>query len=994
METSVFKRALRVALALFMALYFAPGLIASPQKAYADATTSTNNTARVNDLTGLQSAIGNSSVGTIVVSKTISLTGSASIDGDGKTIQVAAPYADASGACASGATSGYSVFDISPGATVTLKNMTIYGGGTSDTAGGIVLGDSAILNADNVTIARSHRGLSIGSNAKASLANCNIVRNVCGYGAGVLCDGGTLVMNNCSLSENRSTSQGGGAIEIKSSGKFYANNTVIANNCSAEIGGAVNNYESNVYLMNCAVTGNVTTSAANAGGGIGNNAGSFYAVNSIFLDNKYISGGNSTPVASDIGLYSSSSSGSVKLFHCVYGAICNGSSSSVSSIVDDTCKQLSDSDSNSVFAAHRGDGVLCKESGSTTGFTHPALVSKSGTYALYAPLKSGDSNPAASNGIATYFDKSDLNAVKMSYGEGGSTTLGSLNTASTKVNTYFEGGRRADNIIGASGAGEVSMQYRTVKLEESPKNGSVSDITLHGDSKVEGSTVSFEATPDYGYAIGTVTIAKTGEPSTTITPTVSGNMCSFTMPNYDVTVSVSFTNVTHKVTLSAAPENGTVTGIDTTGADKGVGTTVSFNVNAAEGYKVAPVTAAKTDNAGADITVNGPDANGNYSFTMPDCDVIVTVSFKPLPVTPPTPPAPPTTPTTPPISTPSAPSVDPDPAPSGITTSGATDVNGNDGSIVGVTSQMEYKLEGASEWTSVPDGMTELKGLAPGSYLVRYRGASTYTKVTVASASLYKIDVKAKKGGEASANKKAAAKGELITLSAKTAKSYNLRGWIIDGKLIEENTFIMPAADVSVEPVFSPVAQLFTAKAKAYKTKAKLSWKAYPGAAEYKVYVAKPGMKLKKATVLSGDELSYSAKKLKAGKVYCLRVVAVDENGSKLVSSPIVYITPKGGKYANASKLSVASASIALEVGQKAKLGAKVAAKDAKSKRLLAGKGVAKLRYVSSEPAIVKINKKGKVTALHSGTAYVYAIAADGVAKRVKVVVAQRCGRA
>lgn len=758
-----------------------------------------------------------------------------------------------------------------------------------------------------MTIARSHRGLSIGSNAKASLANCNIVRNVCGYGAGVLCDGGTLVMNNCSLSENRSTSQGGGAIEIKSSGKFYANNTVIANNCSAEIGGAVNNYESNVYLMNCAVTGNVTTSAANAGGGIGNNAGSFYAVNSIFLDNKYISGGNSTPVASDIGLYSSSSSGSVKLFHCVYGAICNGSSSSVSSIVDDTCKQLSDSDSNSVFAAHRGDGVLCKESGSTTGFTHPALVSKSGTYALYAPLKSGDSNPAASNGIATYFDKSDLNAVKMSYGEGGSTTLGSLNTASTKVNTYFEGGRRADNIIGASGAGEVSMQYRTVKLEESPKNGSVSDITLHGDSKVEGSTVSFEATPDYGYAIGTVTIAKTGEPSTTITPTVSGNMCSFTMPNYDVTVSVS---------------------------------------------------------------------------------------FKPLPVTPPTPPAPPTTPTTPPISTPSAPSVDPDPAPSGITTSGATDVNGNDGSIVGVTSQMEYKLEGASEWTSVPDGMTELKGLAPGSYLVRYRGASTYTKVTVASASLYKIDVKAKKGGEASASKKAAAKGELITLSAKTAKSYNLRGWIIDGKLIEENTFIMPAADVSVEPVFSPVAQLFTAKAKAYKTKAKLSWKAYPGAAEYKVYVAKPGMKLKKATVLSGDELSYSAKKLKAGKVYCLRVVAVDENGSKLVSSPIVYITPKGGKYANASKLSVASASIALEVGQKAKLGAKVAAKDAKSKRLLAGKGVAKLRYVSSEPAIVKINKKGKVTALHSGTAYVYAIAADGVAKRVKVVVAQRCGRA
>lgn len=900
-ETSVFKRALRVTLALFMALYFAPGLMAVPQSAHADDETVASNTVTVDDLTALQGAIVNPSVDTIVVSQTIRLSDNTKIDGNGKIIQVETPYVDASGACASGATSSYSIFSISSGTAVELKDMIIYGGINTyeNTAGGITLNAGATLNAENLTIARSYRGIYIEKGAKASLTNCNVVRNVSSYGAGVLCSGGTLIMDGCSLSENRSTSQGGGAIEINNNGKFYANNTVIANNCSAEIGGAVNNYNSNVYLMNCTVTGNVTTRSGASGGGIGCNDCSFYAVNSIFKDNKYIPYGTDEPVASDIGLAVSSSEGRVKLSHCIYGAICNsnGNSSTSAGIVGSTCKSISDSSigGNIVFAALRGDGVLCKESGETSGFTHPALVSKSGVYALYAPLKNDNSNPAVTGGVATYFDKSDLSAVKMSYGDGGSTVLGTLGVAETKVSSYFEGSSRVDGVIGASGPGEVAIKYHTVKLEPAPEHGSVNGLTLHGDSKKAGTdTVSFEVLPDSGYVIGTVNIAKTDDPSTTITPTVNGNAYSFTMPDYDVTVSVSF------------------------------------------------------------------DA---------------------LPTTPVTPPAPVTP-------TPSTPSAEPDPTPSGITASGATDINGNDGVISGVTSQMEYKLEGEREWTPVPAGMTELKGLAPGSYLVRYRGASTYTKVTVAGAPLYKIEVKAAKGGEASTNKTAAAKGEIVTLSAKPAKSYNLRGWMVNGKHIEENTFAMPAADVSVEPVFSPAAKLFTAKAKAYKTKAKLSWKAYPGAAEYKVYVAKPGKKLKKAALLSGDKLSYSAKKLKGGKVYRLRVVAVDENGSKLASSPIVYITPKGGKYANASKLNVASTSMTLDVDQKAKLCAKVATKDAKGKKLLAVKNVAKLRYVSSEPSIVKVSKKGTVTALQSGTAYVYAIAADGVAKRVKVVVA------
>ena len=116
-------------------------------------------------------------------------------------------------------------------------------------------------------------------------------------------------------------------------------------------------------------------------------------------------------------------------------------------------------------------------------------------------------------------------------------------------------------------------------------------------------------------------------------------------------------------------------------------------------------------------------------------------------------------------------------------------------------------------------------------------------------------------------------------------------------------------------------------------------------------------------------------------------VVAVAEDGSKISSSPIAYVTPKGKSYANASKLSVSKKSVSLGAGEKAKVSAKVIRLDSKGKKLLKVSGVKKVRYMSSEPTIVKVTKYGNITALRAGTAYVYAIAADGVYKRIKVTV-------
>ena len=286
--------------------------------------------------------------------------------------------------------------------------------------------------------------------------------------------------------------------------------------------------------------------------------------------------------------------------------------------------------------------------------------------------------------------------------------------------------------------------------------------------------------------------------------------------------------------------------------------------------------------------------------------------------------------------------------------------------------------------------------------LIRYKGYSAYTKVVVAAAPAYSVEVKPVAGGTATANKATAMKGEAITFSATADKGFNLRGWMIGDEFIEADSVTMPASDITVEPVFTPVQNLFTANAKASSDRATLSWKQVEGAVKYRVYLAKADGKLKRVTTIElpaaeeGEVIdeaaiqaacAYTAKKLKSGIIYKLRVVAVAEDGSRISSSPIAYVTPKGKSYANASKLSVSKKSVSLGAGEKAKVSTKVTRLDSKGKKLLKVSGVKKIRYMSSEPTIVKVTKYGNITALRAGTAYVYAIAADGVYKRIKVTV-------
>ena len=456
----------------------------------------------------LQAALENADENSeIVVTQTIELPNDAVVDGHGAIVRVVAPYIREDGIVPSAESeecSNYTVFKIPDATNATIKNMTVWGGKSSRAA---IYNYCGTLNMENVTITRSYQGFN-NYCGKAILKNCNIVRNVCNNAGGILCFGNTavLVMDGCSLSENRSTGSngGGGAIEIKGGSKFYANNTVIINNSSSEIGGAINCYtNSKAWLTNCTISGNVTTAAsAYYGGGVGLHTGEdglFYAVNTIIADNYQIVGDNK--MRSDIGLYGETPN---KFINCLYGEIYKRTDmlpGALGDYIDTTdCKV----DTSSAFAAkYRNDGVLIYGDAVTMGFAHPSSLTKTaGIPALYVPIKI--SGQASTGGVKTYLDYSDITNVKVGYGETDDITslTGDENApeSSEQVITYYEGGERVVGVIGASLA--TNAVYYTVTLAQGFSNGWVLGATVYGDTYLAGTEITIQGKSDDGYVLG------------------------------------------------------------------------------------------------------------------------------------------------------------------------------------------------------------------------------------------------------------------------------------------------------------------------------------------------------------------------------------------------------------------------------------------------------------------------------------------------------------
>ena len=140
------------------------------------------------------------------------------------------------------------------------------------------------------------------------------------------------------------------------------------------------------------------------------------------------------------------------------------------------------------------------------------------------------------------------------------------------------------------------------------ENGSMS---LPASAKTDQVVNITDIKPNDGYKLDKITVkSSNGKPVE-----VTNN--SFKMPAGDVTVDATFTKVAYRITKQN-PINGTFTVPETAE----VGSTVTISINPNKGYELDTISVR--DGEGA-IPVNG------NTFTMPASDVVVDVTFKPIP---------------------------------------------------------------------------------------------------------------------------------------------------------------------------------------------------------------------------------------------------------------------------------------------------------------------------------------------------------------------------
>lgn len=175
--------------------------------------------------------------------------------------------------------------------------------------------------------------------------------------------------------------------------------------------------------------------------------------------------------------------------------------------------------------------------------------------------------------------------------------------------------------------------------------------------------------------------------------------------------------------------------------------------------------------------------------------------------------------------------------------------------------------------------------------------------------------------------------------------------------------------------------ELLIAKVSASNKSQIIRWNSVKSADGYFIYGAKANGKYKCLRTVSKKVLRWKRTGLKKGTPYRYYVKAyklIDGKRVSLSKSLPAYSTTKGGKYGNPVKLRTKRSLVSVKSGKKIKLNVKAAGKKM-------NKASKKVRYLSTNPSIAKVSKKGIVTGGRRGTCYVYCVAWNGLSKKIKV---------
>ena len=168
-----------------------------------------------------------------------------------------------------------------------------------------------------------------------------------------------------------------------------------------------------------------------------------------------------------------------------------------------------------------------------------------------------------------------------------------------------------------------------------------------------------------------------------------------------------------------------------------------------------------------------------------------------------------------------------------------------------------------------------------------------------------------------------------------------------------------------------------------------LKWTKYTGADGYVIYGSQCNIggrkyKLVKLADVSGDQTTWTSTKLKKGTYYKYNVKAyklVDGRQVWLATAKVVHATTTGGKYGNAKGVRVNQAKFTLTAGERAVIRAE------QIRERLPIKHHTDIKFESSDPSVVTVNRSGVIRAKQKGTAYIYVYAQNGIYKKVRVIV-------
>ncbi len=175
--------------------------------------------------------------------------------------------------------------------------------------------------------------------------------------------------------------------------------------------------------------------------------------------------------------------------------------------------------------------------------------------------------------------------------------------------------------------------------------------------------------------------------------------------------------------------------------------------------------------------------------------------------------------------------------------------------------------------------------------------------------------------------------------------------------------------------------ELLIAKVSASNKSQIIRWNSVKSADGYFIYGAKANGKYKCLRTVSKKVLRWKRTGLKKGTQYRYYVMAykiIDGKRVSLTKSLPAYSMTKGGKYGNPVKLQTKRSLVSVNSGKKMKLKVKAAGKKM-------NKASKKVRYISANPSIAKVSKKGTVTGGRRGTCYIYCVAWNGLSKKIKV---------